>query len=207
MDDLNNAYDVWATKYDQQENKTRDLGEQVLEEYEDLFEDAVVLECGCGTGNKTQWIAKRCLKVVGVDFSEKMLEVAQAKVEGDHVVLLQQDLNDEWMVENEVVDVIVFNLVLEHIDNIKHVFKEAHRALKDGGGLLLAEYHPDRQAMGKGASYTNDAGEEVNLPCYPHSEDDFAKAAEGVGFEFVELNDWKAEGDDEPRLLSMLFVK
>ena len=95
MDETKKNYEEWASKYDTQENKTRDLGEQVLEEYEDLFEDAVVLECGCGTGHKTQWIADRCLKVVGVDFSEKMLEIAQEKVKGDHVVLLQQDLNDE----------------------------------------------------------------------------------------------------------------
>ena len=97
--------------------------------------------------------------------------------------------------------------MLEHIENIKHVFKEAHRALKDGGGMLIAEYHPDKQAQGKGASYVNDEGDEVALPTFAHTEDEFAKAAEGVGFEFVELNDWKAEGDEEPRLLSMLFVK
>ena len=207
MDDLSKAYNVWAEQYDQQENITRDLGEKVLEEYEDLFEDSVILECGCGTGHKTQWIADRCLKVVGVDFSEKMLEIAQAKVDGEHVVLLQQDLNDEWMVEDEVVDVVVFNLVLEHIENIKHVFAEAFRALKEGGGLLIAEYHPDRQAEGRGAKYVNVDGEEIKLPFNPHTEDEFAKAAESVGFEFVELNDWKMEDDEQPRLLSMLFVK
>ena len=207
MNEIKDAYDQWAGRYDEEENRTRDVDSQVMQEYEDLFDDAVVLECGCGTGKNTTMIAERCLKVVGMDFSEQMLAIASEKVSGESVVFLQQDLNDAWLIEDKVVDTVVFNLVLEHIENIKHVFSEAFRVLKDGGGLLISEYHPQRQAQGKGARFIKENGEEEQVPFFAHNADQFAKAAEGLGFEFIELNDWCADGEDDPRVLSMLFVK
>ncbi|WP_432797496.1 class I SAM-dependent methyltransferase [Poriferisphaera sp. WC338] len=207
MEEIKAAYDRWARGYDAEENRTRNLDQKVMAEYEDLFDDAVVLECGCGTGKNTAMIAQRCLKVVGIDFSEQMLAVAGEKLSGDNVVFLQQDLNEPWMIEDGVVDTVVFNLVLEHIEDLKHVFSEAMRVLKDGGGLLISEYHPQKQAEGKGAKFMGQGGAEEKIPFFPHTADDFAKAAEPLGFEFMELNDWTAEGEDEPRVLSMLFVK
>jgi 2-polyprenyl-3-methyl-5-hydroxy-6-metoxy-1,4-benzoquinol methylase len=54
----------------------------------------VVLDVGCGTGVKSKYLTEKGLKVVGIDFSEKMIEIAKREVhQGTFRVMDMHDLS------------------------------------------------------------------------------------------------------------------
>jgi len=56
----------------------------------------LIAELGCGTGNMTEYLAAAGYDMVGIDFSEEMLAIAQQKKEkSNHDILyLQQDMRE-----------------------------------------------------------------------------------------------------------------
>ena len=184
------AYDRWAATYDSQENPTRDLAGKVLRSFEALFADLrVVVECGCGTGRNTPWLADRAGKVIGLDFSEHMLAIARSAVHSSRVEFFQQDLRDPWPVDGAAADLVFFNLVLEHIEDLAPVFAEARRVLAPGGHVLLTEYHPDRVRRG-GTAIIRTEAEEVAIPNFFHSLERFREAAGVEGLSLLESREW-----------------
>lgn len=47
-----------------------------------LPKNATVLDIGCGAGVKSKYLSEKDLKVTGIDFSEKMIEIAKREVPG-----------------------------------------------------------------------------------------------------------------------------
>lgn len=93
------AYTNFATVYDMfMDNVPYDeWGEYVhslLKEYN--INDGLVLDLGCGTGNITEILASKGYDMIGVDYSEDMLNVAQEKkIESGHDILyLNQDMRE-----------------------------------------------------------------------------------------------------------------
>ena len=66
------AYNSWSQTYDEVENKTRDLEAKALREMI-AGENLDVLEIGCGTGKNTEFLQTIAKKLIGADFSAKML--------------------------------------------------------------------------------------------------------------------------------------
>ncbi len=64
------------------------------------FQFDTVLELGCGTGKNTEWLVTKAKKVIGIDFSEKMLGKAREKISADKVTFIQGDLTRKWEVED-----------------------------------------------------------------------------------------------------------
>ncbi len=60
------------------------------------IEDGLVLDLGCGTGSMTEQLAEMGYDMIGVDFSEEMLEIAQEKklASGHDILYLHQDMRD-----------------------------------------------------------------------------------------------------------------
>jgi malonyl-CoA O-methyltransferase len=74
------AYNLWSKQYDQDVNSTITVDDahfpQVLAE----IKGWTVLEIGCGTGRHTQRLAQSGNRVVAIDPSEGMLEIARNKL-------------------------------------------------------------------------------------------------------------------------------
>ncbi len=66
----------------------------VLAEYE--VTDGIVLDLGCGTGTLTELMAARGFDMIGVDYSEEMLEIAMEKraESGRDILYLLQDMRE-----------------------------------------------------------------------------------------------------------------
>lgn len=77
------AYDLWAKEYDQDSkwNPAIQMERGRIIPLLNAGKSDTILEIGCGTGRLTIPTAKICKSVVGVDFSECMLEVARRKSE------------------------------------------------------------------------------------------------------------------------------
>ncbi len=138
---VENAYDKWAESYDAMLNKTRDLDLVATNENLGCMKFQSVLEVGCGTGKNTEWLARRCSRLVAVDFSAEMLAIAKQKVTHKHVEWNRFDISESWPARGPYFDVITFNLVLEHVRDLTKVFSEAANRLANGGIIHISELH------------------------------------------------------------------
>jgi malonyl-CoA O-methyltransferase len=161
------AYDRWAASYDTDLNRTRDLDAEVLRQAPLTVDGRDVLELGCGTGKNTLWLAGRAKTVVALDFSRGMLARARRRVRAGHVRFVRHDVREPWPVVPAAADVIVGNLVLEHVSGLGPIYAEASRALRPGGQLWLCELHPERQRRGSQAQFT-DRRTDTTVPVAAH---------------------------------------
>ena len=201
-------YDQWSATYDRVENKTRDLEKQACERVLGGVKFETVIEIGGGTGKNTSWLASRASRVYSVDLSAEMQSVAKSKVNADNVEFIQGDISGAWKFINETVDLVTCSLVLEHVQDLGHVFRNTFRHLNPGGGFYVCELHPFKQYTGSKARFEKD-GETHVLDCYSHHITDYTGAAAASGFAMGRMDEW-FDGDDRtdiPRLISFLFKR
>jgi ubiquinone/menaquinone biosynthesis C-methylase UbiE len=209
------AYDRWAASYDDDRNLTRDLDATVLRDAPLALDGRDVLEIGCGTGKNTEWLAERARSLVALDFSEGMLARARERLArrgtDARVRFVRHDVREPLPLPDASADVMVGNLVLEHVRDLAPVFAEAARVLRPGGTLWLCELHPYRQWRGGQAHFTDAAsGETVHVSAYVHSVAEYVNGGLGAGLLLRHLGEWVEPGAPEgapPRLLSVRFEK
>ncbi|WP_018477751.1 class I SAM-dependent methyltransferase [Pontibacter roseus] len=206
--DIQEAYNQWAAQYDSNQNRTRDLEAVALREALVSVRFDSCLEIGCGTGKNTVWLASKAQQVTAVDFSEEMLAKAKEKVSSERVRFVQADITGGWTFVEQQYDLVTFSLVLEHIEQLDHVFVEAANALKPGGHVYLGELHPFKQYAGTKARFETEAGRQ-ELICYTHHISDFLQSARKHGLTLVELKEYFDDGDRSqlPRILTFLLRK
>ena len=205
------AYDRWSRTYDTDANTTRDLDAEVLRRSSLAIDGRDVLELGCGTGKNTVWLAERARRITAMDFSPGMLEVAHGRIPPDRVTLIQHDVRERWPFEDASFDLVVGNLLLEHLQNVATVFAEAARVLRPGGVMYMCELHPYRQLRGGQAHFTDEwSGEVVFAPAFQHTIAEYVNAAVAGGLTVQRLDEWtetNASSPAIPRLLSMQLVR
>ena len=210
-------YDEWAATYDTVQNRTRDLAATVLQKVDLDLTGRTIAEIGCGTGRNTAWLARpeaEALEIVALDFSEGMLARARERVSDSRVRFVHHDVRTRWPLENASVDVVIVMLVMEHVEDLRPVFREAGRVLRAAGDFLICELHPERQLLGKKAEFTSEkTGALKYVEAFLHQTEDYLNAGELAGFELVRHADWYDEDNDGneenkaklPRVLSVHF--
>ena len=205
---IQKAYNDWSASYDRDANLTRDLDEKVTREALANLHCKSILEIGCGTGKNTAFLSQIGDRVHAIDFSQGMIEKAKEKVRAENVRFSMADITRKWPGEAQAYDLIVCDLVLEHIEDLGFIFSEAFRVLEEKGRFLINELHPFRQYEGKKARF--DTGEQITeISAFVHHISDFLNAASNNGFTLVKLNEWWHEQDQgkPPRIVSFLFEK
>jgi ubiquinone/menaquinone biosynthesis C-methylase UbiE len=209
--DVSHAYDRWAVQYDADHNATRDLDAEVVRRAPLRVAGRDVLELGSGTGKNTLWLAERARHVHALDFSGGMLAEARRRVQRANVSFAQHDVRVRWPFATASMDVVVGNLVLEHVRELAPIHAEAARVLRPGGQLFLCELHPYRQLRGGQAHFVDQAsGQTIHVPVFPHSTSEYVNGGLAAGFVLRELGEWlepEAAADAPPRLLSVLFER
>ncbi|CAG9956647.1 unnamed protein product [Clonostachys rosea f. rosea IK726] len=115
-----------------------------------------VLEIGCGTGLLSLEVAPYANRLVAIDAAEGMIRVLSSKLEGPStpsnirpLAILLEDPEDERLPpEDEAAphgprlkyDLIISNLVLHHIKDIKSVLTTMFGCLKQGGVVALTDF-------------------------------------------------------------------
>ena len=206
---IQDAYNEWSGIYDSNTNLTRDLDAQVIRQ---MFGDKrfkSVLEIGCGTGKNTVFLAQIADKVLAFDFSEGMVAQARKKVLAEHVRFEMADITQPWRCDDNSIDLITCNLVLEHIQNLDHIFAEAAQKLKPDGLFFINELHPFKQYSGSKARFERGM-ETVELKVFVHHVSEFINTAKVHALRLVSFNEyWHSEDSptNPPRLASFLFAK
>ncbi len=206
--DIREAYNIWSSHYDTNENKTRDLEALVLRASLSKINFSNCLEIGCGTGKNTLWLAEKTKHITAVDFSDEMLTKAKEKIVSDIVEFKQADITKNWDFSLRLFDLITFSLVLEHIENLEHIFQQATKYLKSDGLIYIGELHPSKQYSGSKARFENEEGLQ-NVECFTHHVSDFIQAAKKSGFTILDINEY-FDGDDKtstPRILTIILAK
>lgn len=139
-------FDHWAQTYDQdvqQGGFPFDGYTQVLETTLRLAEvkpGQSILDLGVGTGNLAQLFAQRDCLIFGIDYSDRMLELARVKLPG--AVLCQADLRRDWPVVLEgPFDRIVSAYVFHHFDLAQKValLRQLSAFLALDGWMVIAD--------------------------------------------------------------------
>ena len=206
MKKIKDDYNAWADQYDNNINPTRDLDKTVTKESLSNIDFFKVLELGCGSGKNTEWLITRAEKVVGLDFSKNMLDLAKRKIITDKATFINTDLNENWPVSDNSFDLATINLTLEHIEILDHIFNSLFMKLTQGGKCFVCELHPKKQLAGSKARFEEN-GTEIALDVFYHSELEYIESAEKAGFILIAKKDWYDNEKDVPRLISFLFEK
>ena len=206
--EIQKAYNEWSDSYDADSNLKRDLDRQVTRESLANLHFNSILEIGCGTGKNTAFLVQIGNNVHALDFSDGMIEKAREKVRAENVRFSMADITKRWTFQDRLFDLILCNLVLEHIEDLSHIFSEARRTLKKKGRFFINELHPFKQYEGKKARFMR--GEEtIEVEAFVHHISDFTNAAAANGLTLVNLKEyWHAEDQaKQPRLISFMFMK
>lgn len=202
------AYNNWASQYDTNINKTRDLEGIAFRTVLSGLSFKTCLEIGCGTGKNTVWLMENAKQVTSVDFSPEMLAKAKEKITDKNVEFVQGDITREWTFRKRSYELASFSLVLEHIEDLDHIFKETSRSLKAGGHVYIGELHPFKQYSGSKARFDTDTGQHV-LDCFIHNISDFILSANKYDLNLVTIQEY-FDNDNRteiPRILTILLKK
>ena len=205
---IKDAYTDWSATYDQDRNLTRDLDEMVTREALANLNCNDILEIGCGTGKNTALLARIGQRVSAIDFSAGMIDKAREKISLGNVTFGVADITQPWPCKDQSVDLVVCNLVLEHISDLAFIFGEAFRVLRDGGCFFVSELHPFRQYQGTQARFQRHH-ETTLIPAFVHHISDFINTGAANNLTLAVMKEcWHQDDENKPpRLVSFLFRK
>lgn len=205
---IQDAYTRWSATYDTDRNLTRDLDQRATKHALGDLHVENLLELGCGTGKNTAFLTRVGREILALDFSSGMLRQAKSKIRSEHVFFAVADLTKPWPCRETSFELIVCNLVLEHVEDLDAVFGEVSHSLKPGGRFFLNELHPFRQYQGTKANFRTDQ-EAIEIHAFTHHLSDFTEAARANGLSLLSMKEWWHEEDQNklPRLVSFMFAK
>jgi ArsR family transcriptional regulator len=110
-------------------------------------------DLGCGTGTLSAALAPMVRRVIAIDASPAMAAAARARSAGFANVDVREGTLEALPVADAALDLAVCMLVLHHVAEPVRVLREARRALRDGGRLLVCDMRAHereeyRQQMG-----------------------------------------------------------
>lgn len=105
----------------------------------DPLRRACALEVGPGDGAFLPELARRYRRVLAVDNSREMLELARQRCLDEQLTQVELRLADALQLSEETVDCMVLNMVLHHFAAPAEALKALARQLKEGASLLISD--------------------------------------------------------------------
>ncbi len=134
-DKISPIYDLFLGVYNGK--VYRETGEKVAEF---IGNEDVVLECACGTGAISEYIAQKCRKLVATDFAPGMLRQTAKKCRHfDNVMVRKADITN-IKCRDERFDKVVAGNVIHLLPEPEKVLRELERVVKPGGMIIIPTY-------------------------------------------------------------------
>lgn len=128
------------------------------------FRGKRMLDLGCGYGWHCVYAMEQgASSVVGIDLSEKMLEVAKSRTTYKEVEYQCVGIEDMEF-PKESFDIVFSSLALHYIESFEMVVKKVKKYLKQGGTFVFSVEHPVFTAYGSQDWYYNEQGEILHFP-------------------------------------------
>jgi ubiquinone/menaquinone biosynthesis C-methylase UbiE len=103
-----------------------------------------MLDVGTGTGRLLELFAPLYLRGVGIDINRDMLTIARSNLEKAGIANAQVRQGDVYSlpVDRESFDLVTIHQVLHFLDNPAEAIREAARALRPSGRMLIVDFAP-----------------------------------------------------------------
>ncbi len=189
--------------------------------------DIIDLGCGDAVFGK-EALEKGASSYLGIEVSEAMIGLATNNLK--HTVgKVRQESIENWRAQAEQADLVASRLALNYIEHLESVFKEAYKALRPGGRLIVSLEHPVITSnfasleRGKRSSWLVDdyfksgarkhtwLGQEITK--YHRSLEDYLELLKATGFRLEQIRESKprrehfqSEAEFERRLRIPLFL-
>ena len=185
MNRTQHAYDRWARTYDRDRNP-----QTAMEEADTLALVAPsagerILDAGCGTGRYCRLFREFQADVVGIDFSDEMLDIAKKTL--PDVAFHHMDLTRPLLFDAASFDKVNCAQTLKHLADIRPALKEFSRVLKPGGALTFSVAHPDMNWDDYELSHTPSFILSQEADIYPHRFCDYFEAIAQAGLRLAEF--------------------
>ncbi|EGD92023.1 hypothetical protein H112_00312 [Trichophyton rubrum D6] len=191
------AYNQWAEIYDTDGNFLQALDTLEMKTLLPAFlslnkspgEKTKYVDLGCGTGRNTLPLAQHAPEamIVGLDPSEKMLELARKRTAtASNVQLELYDILGPTGPPASALaaDGVISTLVVEHVP-MQDFFRAVASILKPGGALLLTNMHSEMGGVTQAGFVDPQTKMKVRGTSYAHSAEEVVAEAAKFGLELV----------------------
>ena len=226
---LNKIADYWNQRsfgysLDNQEELLKDQEKwiELINRYLKINKGMKVLDVGCGSGCCSLLLANLGCQVIGVDYSDKMLEEARKNAGKFKVNVEFQKMDVQDLVfQDETFDLIITRNVTWNLEKPVQAYKEILRVLKNKGHLLNIDGnhyyhyqdqdynragHSDHQHMeGIDVSIIDNIAKELKLSYVLRPQYDIETLKE-IGFQHVESQILSKEKTKEGKELIRQFL-
>jgi len=145
MRDIINEWDYaseeWIKSLKFNQSRTNILIPETLKMLGDI-KGKRLLDLGCGEGGYSRLFANKGAKVVGIDFSENLINEALKQNQANEIEYYVRDACFLEGIEDEKFDLVVSAMCLMAIEDIESAINEAYRVLKLGGEFIVSILHP-----------------------------------------------------------------
>ena len=128
-------YDFFETAYNGKVYKS--LGKAIAEE---INSNDTVLECACGTGAISRYIAPKCRLLVATDLSVGMLKQTKSNCKAFNNVIVKRADMTRLNCRDDRFDKVIAGNVIHLLSTPYAAVKELERVCKPGGKLIIPTY-------------------------------------------------------------------
>ncbi len=123
-----------------------------------------ILDLGCGFGEHCiEYVNAGAERVVGVDISEKMLEVARKENSDPKITYLHMPMEDIGQID-EKFDLVISSLAFHYVEDFAGVVRNIYSLMNDDGVFLFSQEHPFSTCHSGGDRWTRDEnGKKIHL--------------------------------------------
>lgn len=107
----------------------------------DLIDGSVeVLECACGTGAISKYLAPKCSRLIATDFSDGMLRQARKKLKDNRNVTVEKADITNLQYDDATFDAVVAGNVIHLLTEHEKALAELKRVTKKDGKIIIPTY-------------------------------------------------------------------
>lgn len=120
------------------------------------LKDKTVLDLGCGFGGHClHFIREGAKKVVGIDISKKMLDIAKAENNNSNIIYLNMPMENITELK-EKFDIVVSSLALHYVEDYAALVHNIYALLNENGVFVFSQENPLNTCFSSGKRWTKD---------------------------------------------------
>ncbi|MBQ7905080.1 MAG: methyltransferase domain-containing protein [Spirochaetaceae bacterium] len=120
------------------------------------LKDKTILDLGCGFGEHCKGFVERgAKKVIGIDISEKMLEIAKQENADSKITYINMPMENIFEL-TEKFDIVISSLAFHYVEDFAGVVKNVYNLLNENGAFIFSQENPLCTCHSGGQRWTKD---------------------------------------------------